>query len=102
MIKAILFDFGGVITTSPFDAFEKYENEIALPSGAIRHINSTNPDTNAWAKFERNEILQEEFITNFEHEQEQQDIKRKIRLLDPSFVTDFVKEFKSLMSETII
>ena len=68
MIKAILFDFGGVITTSPFDAFEKYENEIALPSGAIRHINSTNPDTNAWAKFERNEILQEEFITNFEHE----------------------------------
>ena len=49
MIKAILFDFGGVITTSPFDAFEKYENEIALPSGAIRHINSTNPDTNAWA-----------------------------------------------------
>ena len=41
-------------------------------------------------------------ITNFEHEQEQQDIKRKIRLLDPSFVTDFVEEFKSLMSETII
>ena len=41
-------------------------------------------------------------ITNFEHEQEQQDIKRKIRLLDPSFVTDFVEEFKSLMSETVI
>ena len=41
-------------------------------------------------------------ITNFEHEQEQQDIKRKIRLLDPSFVTDFVEEFKSLISETII
>ena len=41
-------------------------------------------------------------ITNFEHEQEQQDIKRKIRLLDPSFVTDFVEEFKSLMSESAI
>ena len=41
-------------------------------------------------------------ITNFEHEQEQQDIKRKIRLLDPSFVTDFVEEFKSLMSESTI
>jgi len=41
-------------------------------------------------------------ITNFEHEQEQQDIKRKIRLLDPAFIADFVEEFKSLISETII
>ena len=41
-------------------------------------------------------------ITNFEHEQEQQDIKRKIRLLDPSFIADFVEEFKSLMSESAI
>ena len=41
-------------------------------------------------------------ITNFEHEQEQQDIKRKIRLLDPSFIADFVEEFKSLMSESTI
>ena len=41
-------------------------------------------------------------ITNFEHEQEQQDIKRKIRLLDPSFVPSFVSEFKSLMKESII
>ena len=41
-------------------------------------------------------------ITNFEHEQEQQDIKRKIRLLDPAFIADFVEEFKSLMSESII
>ena len=41
-------------------------------------------------------------ITNFEHEQEQQDIKRKIRLLDPAFIADFVEEFKSLIIETII
>ena len=41
-------------------------------------------------------------ITNFEHEQEQQDINRKIRLLDPAFIADFVEEFKSLMSESII
>ena len=41
-------------------------------------------------------------ITNFEHEQEQQDNKRKIRLLDPSFVPSFVSEFKSLMKESII
>ena len=41
-------------------------------------------------------------ITNFEHEQEQQDTKRKIRLLDPSFLEDFVEEFKLLMRESNI
>ena len=68
MIQAILFDFGGVITTSPFDAFENYEREISLPLGAIRQINSTNPDSNAWAKFERNEVSKQEFMAAFEDE----------------------------------
>ena len=61
MFKAVLFDFGGVITTSPFDAFATYEKEISLPDGIIRKINSTNPDSNAWAKFERNDVQREEF-----------------------------------------
>ena len=41
-------------------------------------------------------------ITNFEHEQEQQDNKRKIRLLDPSYLDDFVEEFKLLIRESTI
>jgi len=41
-------------------------------------------------------------ITNYEYEQEQQDVKRKIRLLDPSYIADFVEEFKLLMNESII
>ena len=41
-------------------------------------------------------------ITNFEYEREEQDKKRKIRLLDPSYIDQFVTEFKSLMSESII
>ena len=41
-------------------------------------------------------------ITNYEHEQEVQDNKRKIRLLDPSFVDDFVDEFKLLIKESNI
>ena len=41
-------------------------------------------------------------ITNYEYEQEQQDAKRKIRLLDPSYIGDFVEEFKSLISESVI
>lgn len=59
--KAVLWDFGGVITSSPFDAFNVYERERGLPHNLIRSINATDPDTNAWAKFERNEIGGAEF-----------------------------------------
>ena len=41
-------------------------------------------------------------ITNYEHEQEVQDAKRKIRLLDPSYISDFVEEFKSIIKESVI
>ena len=41
-------------------------------------------------------------ITNYEHEQKLQDNRRKIRLLDPSFINQFVTEYKSLMSESNI
>lgn len=53
---AVIFDFGGVITSSPFEAFNRLEAERGLPKDAIRRINATDPDTNAWARFERAEI----------------------------------------------
>jgi putative hydrolase of the HAD superfamily len=56
MIAAVLWDFGGVITTSPFEAFNRYEAERGLPRDFIRTVNATNPDANAWALFERAEI----------------------------------------------
>lgn len=52
----IIFDFGGVITSSPFEAFNAMEAERGLPHNSVRRINATNPDTNAWARFERAEI----------------------------------------------
>ena len=55
-IEAVIWDFGGVFTTSPFEAFARYEAEKGLPKDLIRTVNSTNPDSNAWALFERNEI----------------------------------------------
>jgi len=55
-VSAVIWDFGGVITSSPFEAFNTYEAEIGIPKDFIRGINATNPDTNAWALFERNEI----------------------------------------------
>jgi putative hydrolase of the HAD superfamily len=56
MFKAVIWDFGGVITSSPFEAFNRYEAERGLPRDTIRRINSINPDANAWSKIERAEI----------------------------------------------
>jgi putative hydrolase of the HAD superfamily len=55
-IRAVLFDFGGVITSSPFDAFTQLETELGLPADFIRTVNATNPDENAWARLERSEV----------------------------------------------
>jgi putative hydrolase of the HAD superfamily len=55
-LRAVMFDFGGVISTSPFEAFAHLEAERGLPAGFIRTVNSTNPDDNAWARLERNEV----------------------------------------------
>ncbi len=54
--STVIFDFGGVVTSSPFEAFNRLEAERGLPHNLVRQVNSTNPDTNAWAKFERAEI----------------------------------------------
>ena len=67
-IEAIFWDFGGVFTTSPFIAFNKYEASMGIPKDFIRAINATNSDDNAWAKLERNEITVEEFCPLFEEE----------------------------------
>jgi putative hydrolase of the HAD superfamily len=68
VIKAVFFDFGGVILTSPFDAFASYEQRSGLPAGFLRMVNSTNPDTNAWARLERSQIGLVEFVKAFEAE----------------------------------
>lgn len=68
MYKAVLWDFGGVLTTSPFEAFNRYEAEHNLPKDFIRSINATNPETNAWAQLESNDIDVVEFDEKFAEE----------------------------------
>lgn len=68
MISAVLFDFGGVILSSPFEAFRAYEERAGLPVDIIRTINSTDPDANAWARLERSEIDVATFVAEFERE----------------------------------
>jgi putative hydrolase of the HAD superfamily len=52
----VIWDFGGVFTTSPFEAFNRYEARRGLPADFIRTVNATRPDANAWARFERAQI----------------------------------------------
>jgi putative hydrolase of the HAD superfamily len=67
-VRAVIFDFGGVILTSPFDAFVRYEADTGLPAGFLRRLNATDPDTNAWARLERNEVDLDGFAELFEAE----------------------------------
>ena len=55
-IEAVIFDFGGVLTSSPFEAFSRYETERGLPVDIIRRTNAAHHLENAWAKFERAEV----------------------------------------------
>jgi putative hydrolase of the HAD superfamily len=61
MIQAVLWDFGGVILTSPFEAFRRYETEHDLPLDFIRSVNTTDPHNNAWALMERSEVTPQQF-----------------------------------------
>ena len=64
-IEAVIWDFGGVFTTSPFEAFNRFERARSLPLDLIRGINATDPDHNAWALFERAQIDASGFDVKF-------------------------------------
>ena len=100
--KAIIWDFGGVITSSPFETFNEFEKTYDLPKDIIRTINSENPDMNAWAQFESNSITIDEFNDLFLKEAKAKgfDIKGRdiIKLLKGSIrenMVSFLRELKS-------
>jgi putative hydrolase of the HAD superfamily len=68
MVEAVIWDFGGVFTTSPFEAFARFESERGLPADIIRRTNANNHWENAWAKFERAEVDIETFDRLFAEE----------------------------------
>lgn len=70
MLRAVFFDFGGVVLSSPFEAFNRYEADNAIPRDFIRRVNSVNPDSNAWARLERSELSPVDFDEVFATESE--------------------------------
>lgn len=67
-IDAVIWDFGGVISSSPFEAFAAYEAAQGLPRDFLRTVNATNHLDNAWARFERSEIDLDGFDAAFRAE----------------------------------
>ena len=104
--KAVFWDFGGVITSSPFQAFSSFEKENNLPKDFIRRVNSTNPYENAWAKLESSKISLEEFDKLFALESENLGFKIKgskiLELLQGSVVPEMVKMLELLKEESFL
>jgi putative hydrolase of the HAD superfamily len=67
-VEAVIFDFGGVVTASPFDAFNRFEAARGLPKDFVRRVNAANADDNAWARLERNALDHAEFDRLFRAE----------------------------------
>lgn len=67
-LQAVIWDFGGVLTSSPFEAFTRYEVEKGLPKDFVRSVNARNIHENAWAKLERSEVNADEFDQLFREE----------------------------------
>ena len=67
-LQAVIWDFGGVLTSSPFEAFTRYEAENGLPKDFVRSVNAQNIHENAWAKLERSEVTGDEFDALFRAE----------------------------------
>ena len=88
--------------------FLDYINDKYSNVDGIHHYESTQTSGDTKVKIEVfNEVDDDAYtgltpITNREYEENEQDKRRKIRLVDPSFIEQFVDEFKALMNESAI
>ena len=88
--------------------FLDYLNDKYSNPDAIHHYETTQTSGDTKVKIEVfNEVDDDAYtgltpITNREYEEQQQDQRRKIRLLDPSFVEQFIDEYQKLIGETAI
>jgi putative hydrolase of the HAD superfamily len=102
-VEAVLFDFGGVVLSSPLHAFRDYEAAHGLPSGFLGTVNQQNPHTNAWACMERGEIDEAEFYRRFEDEGRALghaiDGRAILKTLTGVIVPEMVEEIKTLRSK---
>jgi hypothetical protein len=65
MIKAVIFDIGGVVLRSPFIAISEYEQECKLPKDYINVAISSRGSEGSWQRFERGQIPLLQFYKDF-------------------------------------
>jgi putative hydrolase of the HAD superfamily len=68
--RAVIFDLGGVVFPSPFEAFDSYGRAAGLPDGFVREVVRESSETGAWAALERGELTMSEFHAALEAEAE--------------------------------
>ena len=68
MYRAVIFDLGGVVFPSPFQAFDAYDRDAGLAPGTVRALIRTSSETGAWAALERGELSLPEFYAQLEAE----------------------------------
>jgi putative hydrolase of the HAD superfamily len=62
MYRAVIFDLGGVVVPSPFDAFDDYDRAAGLDVGTVRALIRASSETGAWAALERSALSHDEFV----------------------------------------
>jgi FMN phosphatase YigB (HAD superfamily) len=68
MIRAVIFDLGGVVLESPFVAFHSLEEKHGLERGTIATAIKVGGEQGALACLERGEINADQFYAQFERE----------------------------------
>jgi putative hydrolase of the HAD superfamily len=66
--QAVIFDLGGVVFPSPFEAFDAYDDENGLAPGTVRALIKTSSESGAWSELERGELTMSEFYARLQAE----------------------------------
>jgi len=89
MYKAVIFDLGGVVFPSPFEAFDAYDLDAGLPPGTVRALIRKSSETGAWAALERGELALTEFYVQLEREATAADFELDAALLMSKVASGF-------------
>jgi putative hydrolase of the HAD superfamily len=87
--RAVIFDLGGVVFPSPFEAFDAHDTATSLPPGTVRALIRTSSEEGAWAALERGELSMDAFFTALELEAEERGVRLDARALMGSVASGF-------------
>ena len=92
-------------TTREMQLYLKQKYGLAAGQDSVHHYEIEQQSGNTKTKIEVTDLINypsASTVTNYEYEQKRQDELREVRLLDPQYIKDFVREYKLLMNESSI